>query len=88
MEKRQTLSGFAIVIAERGWVFVGHCEIDEAWCVVKDARVVRRWGTTRGIGQLAESGPTGKTKLDDGGTIRIPLTSLVAALDTEVSKWE
>jgi hypothetical protein len=35
-------------------------EIDRCQCV-------RRWGTTRGLGQLALEGPTAETKLDPEG---------------------
>jgi len=88
MEKKKTLSGYAIVIATHGWIFVGKCDIDKNWCVITGAKTIRVWGTKRGIGELAENGPTERTKLDDGGVIRIPLASVVATLDTEESKWK
>lgn len=37
-----------IVIAQRGWVFVGDVTRSENEVVIENAAVVRRWGTTRG----------------------------------------
>ena len=45
-----------IVIAQRGWVFVGDVTRTENEVVIEDAAVVRRWGTTAGLGQLAAKG--------------------------------
>ena len=42
-----------IVAAEGGWVFVGDCT-DEAdgTVTIRNAKNIRRWGTTAGLGQL------------------------------------
>ena len=87
MQKREVLSGFAIVIADRGFVYVGEIEHDGEWCVVSNARNIRYWGTTKGIGELALCGPTDKTKLDDVGTVRIPSRAVINIIDTEGTKW-
>ena len=47
MEQQQVLTGFAIVVADRGFVYVGDVSHDGNWCVVSNARNIRRWGTTR-----------------------------------------
>ena len=59
-----------IVVADRGWVFVGNCT-DEANgdVTIRNCRNIRQWGTTRGLGELV-NGPTAKTVLDDYGTVR------------------
>lgn len=46
-----------IVIAQRGWVFVGDVERTENEVVIKNAKNIRRWGTSRGLGELAQNGP-------------------------------
>lgn len=65
--------GFAIVIAERGHVWVGDVTTDERWCEITGARIVRFWGTTKGLNQLANSGPTNKTTLDEAAELPIAI---------------
>ena len=87
MESKQVLSGFAIVVLDRGFVYVGNVEHNGAWCVITGARNIRYWGTERGLGQLAIDGPTDKTKLDDVGTVRVPAHAVVHLIDTEAELW-
>lgn len=70
-----------IVIAQRGWVFVGSVTRTENEVVIEDAAVVRRWGTTAGLGQLAAKGPTADTRLDPCPTVRIHPLAIVAMMD-------
>ena len=70
-----------IVIAQRGWVFVGSVTRSENEIVIEDAAVVRRWGTTAGLGQLAAKGPTADTRLDPCPTVRIHPLAIVAMMD-------
>jgi hypothetical protein len=59
-----------IIVADRGWVFVGACTDNEDGSVtIKNAKNIRRWGTTKGLGELA-TGPTKDTVADDYGTVR------------------
>jgi len=70
-----------IVIAQRGWVFVGDVSRTEDEVVIENAAVVRRWGTTAGLGQLAFDGPTAETRLDRCPTVRIHPLAIVATMD-------
>ena len=79
--------GLNIVILERGFVYVGDVAISGNWVLISNARNVRRWGTTQGLGELALKGPQPETKLDMGGTIKAPLSSVIGLLKCEVSKW-
>lgn len=79
--------GLQIVIMDRGFVFVGDVSIDGEWVVISNAKNVRRWGTTKGLGQLAVEGPQPETKLDMGGTVKAPLRSLVGLIKCEASSW-
>jgi hypothetical protein len=88
MEKKAVLTGYAIVVEDRGFVYVGNVTSDSEWCVITDAQNIRYWGTTNGLGQLQLNGPTEKTKLDACGTVRIPHHALISILDTEASKWQ
>ena len=76
-----------IVILQRGWVAVGRFEQDGSDCQLKDASIIRVWGTTRGLGEII-SGPTSSTKLDSCGTLRFHELAIVATMDCEVSRWE
>jgi len=88
MESTEILRGHAIVVADRGFVYVGDCVVDSNWCVISNARNIRKWGTTKGLGELATDGPTDDTVIDAVGTVRIPMPDGVKHLiDTEAAKW-
>jgi len=60
-----------IVVADRGWVFVGDCEDHEDGTVtIRNTQNIRYWGTTRGLGELVNGPINGKTKHDPYGTVR------------------
>lgn len=76
-----------IVIADRGFVYVGEAEAHEGGILIKNAKNIRRWGTTSGLGEL-RSGPTSSTKYDEYGTVRVPIGSVVSVIDCTVdTKW-
>jgi hypothetical protein len=52
-----------IVVHQRGWVLVGEYSQDGDKCRLDNAAVIRRWGTTKGLPELAD-GPTRDTVLD------------------------
>ena len=87
MERKCMLTGFAIVVLDRGFVYVGDVQISDNWCVVSNAKNIRCWGTSRGLGELALNGPTEKTQLDAVGTIRAPIHAVMHTVDTEEKKW-
>lgn len=76
-----------IVIAPRGWVFIGYTVETEGKLIITKANTIRVWGTTKGLGELV-TGPTASTKLDPCGTVRIPMDAVIALIDCEVSSWE
>ena len=61
-----------IVILHRGWVVVGDVSQEGDQVVVDNASVVRRWGTSKGLGELATNGPLKNTVLDPCPTVRAP----------------
>ena len=79
-----------IVILNRGWVVVGdYSELeDKMECTLTNASVIRVWGTTKGLGELAENGPTSSTKLDASPNIRFHKMTMVARMDCNVDNWE
>ena len=76
-----------IVIAQRGWVFVGDVERSGDDVTITGAQWLRRWGTTKGLGELAANGPQKSTVLDDMGTVRLHTLAVVASIDCEAGKW-
>ena len=53
-----------ICVLQRGWVVVGRFSQVGSECKVTNASIIRTWGTTKGLGEIAENGPTEKTILD------------------------
>ena len=46
-----------IAVLQRGWAFVGTYHQDGEAAQLTDAACIRRWGTSEGLGELAEKGP-------------------------------
>lgn len=77
-----------IVVLQRGWVVVGEYTHNATEATLENAAVIRTWGTTKGLGELALDGPTSSTKLDKAGTIRFERLTSVLVIDVaEDSKW-
>jgi hypothetical protein len=77
-----------IVIGQRGHVWVGDIEHESSdRVVIANASAVRRWGTTKGLGQLAAEGPTKATVLDPCGTVRIHPLAIVGQIDCNAEAW-
>lgn len=77
-----------IVVAQRGWVFIGLYAEDGDNVTLTRAKNVRRWGTTIGIGQLAAEGPLPATKLDPAGEVTLHKLAVVASLKCNPEKWD
>jgi len=75
-----------IVVLHRGWVVVGDYAKKGSEIVVSNALVIRRWGTTKGLGQL-RSGPLANTVLDHVGTARCHELAVVFTIDCEKGSW-
>lgn len=82
------MSDYRIVIAERGWVYVGKVSRVQDMLVISNCRNIRRWGTERGLGQLALEGPTEDTVLDSYGTVRIHVLAVCGEVDCNDEIWE
>jgi hypothetical protein len=78
-----------IVILQRGWVMVGYYSSDGKNCQLEKASVIRNWGTTKGLGEIAKAGPNQNTKLDPtNGLVEFHRLTEVATISCEVSAWE
>jgi hypothetical protein len=75
-----------IVVLKRGFIYVGRCRMDDDTLVITNAVNVRRWGTTRGLGELV-NGPTADTVLDPVGTVRAPERAVIHTIDVREDAW-
>jgi len=73
-----------IIIVTQGFVFLGEVsttsEDGTSYLVITDAKNIRNYGTSKGLGQIALEGPQAETVLDECGTILIPLSALVGRI--------
>lgn len=64
-----------IIVLDKGFVFHGDLVIEDGWFTIYNGVNIRRYGTERGLGQLALTGPTNKTALDPQPTIKGAMTA-------------
>lgn len=76
-----------IVILQRGWVVVGYFTQTGAVCQLDRAAIIRVWGTTKGLGEIAKDGPTSKTILDFCPTITFHELTAIAMMNCVEEKW-
>lgn len=78
-----------IVVLQRGWVVVGRMEKDSTLCKLHNASVIRNWGTTKGLGELAANGPLSSTKLDPcNGVVEFDYLTVVLTIAVNEEKWQ
>jgi len=76
-----------ILVLHRGWVVVGYYSATDSEVTLRQAAVVRRWGTTKGLGEIAAGGPTAATILDACGVVRVHPLAVVLSIQCEADKW-
>jgi hypothetical protein len=77
-----------IVILQRGWVaIVDYSVSKDGECLLTDAAIIRVWGTTKGLGEIAEGGPTSSTKLDRSPDLRFHPMTVIARMDVNEDAW-
>jgi hypothetical protein len=78
-----------IVVLQRGWVAVGYYSRDGENCKLQKASIIRNWGTTKGLGEIAEDGPKKDTKLDPtNGLVEFHRLTEVLTVVAQESKWK
>lgn len=77
-----------ICVLQRGWVMVGYYQRDGDNCSLNKASVIRNWGTTKGLGEIALEGPKGSTKLDPtNGVVEFHRLTEVCTIVCKESEW-
>jgi hypothetical protein len=89
----QKLKSILITTQHRG-VFFGQVPIktdltQKTFSKIQNARMAIYWGTTRGVMQLAETGPTEKSRIGAPCTIDVlhDITAVFAVTDEAAQKW-
>lgn len=77
-----------IVVLNRGWVVIGDYSEKGDECTLSDASVIRKWGTTQGLGELAEKGKLEDTILDACPNVHFHKMTMVARMDCNESNWK
>ena len=76
-----------IVVLQRGWVVIGDVSKTDNEVTVKNCSIIRIWGTSNGLGEIAENGATSKTKLDKCPDIIVHPLSVVLYMNVSMDKW-
>lgn len=75
-----------IAVLDRGFVYIGRVSYEGDFLILKSAKNIRVWGTTKGLGELV-NGPLSGTKLDNVGTVRVPTRALISLIDVAQKPW-
>lgn len=78
--------GLKIVVIDRGFVYIGKVTTDAEWCKITGCKNIRKWGSTKGLGELV-NGPLGDTVLDACGDLNIPIHALISIMGVVEEKW-
>ena len=79
-----------IVCTEHRGVFFGYSKDTSGDPIqLRSARMAIYWGTTRGIMELAETGPTEKSKISARADIEVrKITAVFEVTEAACAKWE
>lgn len=75
-----------IVVLQRGWIVVGYYSRANGRIKVSRASVLRRWGTSKGLGELI-GGPKSDTVLDPCGDVDAHELAEVLTIKCDAAKW-
>ena len=77
-----------IVILNRGWIVIGNYSEKGDECTLTEASVIRKWGTTQGLGELAKKGKLPDTVLDSCPNVHFHKMTMVARMDVNEEQWK
>lgn len=76
-----------IVVLQRGWVVVGDYSQNGSVGRLEDAKVIRVWGTSDGLGELASDGPLSNTILDPCPPVKFHIREVVMVMEVNEYAW-
>jgi len=81
-------SDVRIVILQRGWIVVGKYSKKDSQITLDGGSVIRSWGTSKGLGEIAFGGPTANTQLDPIPQTQWHELTEVASIKCDSGKWK
>ena len=87
VQKKSSVDPVRIVVLQRGWVVVGRFSRNKSECSLRNGHVVRTWGTTKGLGEIAMGGPTANTVLDSIPVSYFHELTVVFYMECDEQKW-
>jgi hypothetical protein len=89
LQNNEIVGETKIVVLQRGWVLIGKFERTGNDCKLHNAYVIRNWGTTKGLGELAIEGKKKDTKLDKcGGVVEFDYLTMVLSISANEELWK
>lgn len=85
--RRLVEHGLQIAVLQRGWVFIGQISQIGDDYTLKNGACIRRWGTSKGLGQIANDGPTANTELEPVPELKFHEAGKILLVKAEDSKW-
>ncbi len=79
--------GWCIVIADRGFVWIGDTVRHGDSVYMANAWNIRQWGTQKGLGELAMEGPKSETEIDPVPAVVIPMRAVIAFIPADNALW-
>lgn len=76
-----------IFVLQRGWVVIGKAERQDFYWKLTNAQIIHRWGTTKGLGEIALNGPTPNTILHPSGEILFHELTTIMMIPCNQQKW-
>ena len=76
-----------IAVLQRGHVVVGEYSQNGEIGRLDNARVVRRWGTSEGLGELAKKGPLSNTVLDACPPVSFHVREVIFLMEVNNDAW-
>ena len=87
-QSKQRDYGYAVVVADRGFVYVGNVVVNNSFATITDGQNIRSWGTKKGLGELVNEGPQKDTVLDNCGELDIPMGAVISIHKTDKTLWQ
>lgn len=86
-EEEIATESIKIAVLQRGWVVIGRYTEKGDYCFLSDAYVIRKWGTSEGLGELALKGKQKETVLEKTGIVKFHKLTSVALIDAPHKSW-
>ena len=77
-----------IAVLNRGWIVIGRVSQKKNKTFISNASIIRKWGTTKGLGELAEFGVLNNTILDKCNDIEVETINVVLLMNCNKDSWK